>query len=238
MSVNRGKKSVTIDIASARGQQLIRDLAQASDVMIENFKVGGLAKIRPRLRAAEEDQSAPRLLLDHRLRPDRPLRQARRLRLRRAGHGRADEHHRPAGRDAGRRPRQGRRRHLRRDVGPERAGRHPRRPGAPRAHGRGRLYRDRAARCHGRRADQHRFELPRHRRGAGAARQRPPHDRPLRGVPDQGRPHHPGDRQRRPVRALLRGGRPRSSGAPTSASPPIRSASPIGRRWSRSSSSA
>ena len=41
---NRGKKSVTVDLTSAKGQELIRQLAEQSDVVIENFKVGGLAK--------------------------------------------------------------------------------------------------------------------------------------------------------------------------------------------------
>ena len=41
---NRGKQSVTVDIAHPRGQELIRKLATRSDVLIENFKVGGLAK--------------------------------------------------------------------------------------------------------------------------------------------------------------------------------------------------
>ena len=44
MCVNRGKKSVTIDITTAEGQALMRDLAAKSDVFIENFKVGGLKK--------------------------------------------------------------------------------------------------------------------------------------------------------------------------------------------------
>lgn len=43
-SANRGKRSVCIDIADAAGQRLIRDLAGKSDVLIENFKVGGLRK--------------------------------------------------------------------------------------------------------------------------------------------------------------------------------------------------
>jgi crotonobetainyl-CoA:carnitine CoA-transferase CaiB-like acyl-CoA transferase len=43
-SANRGKKSVTVDIASAEGQALIRELAAGSDVLIENFKVGDLAR--------------------------------------------------------------------------------------------------------------------------------------------------------------------------------------------------
>lgn len=41
---NRGKQSVTVDIAHPKGQGLIRKLAAQSDVLIENFKVGGLAK--------------------------------------------------------------------------------------------------------------------------------------------------------------------------------------------------
>jgi len=39
---NRGKKSCAVDITKPDGQALIRNLAQKSDVVIENFKVGGL----------------------------------------------------------------------------------------------------------------------------------------------------------------------------------------------------
>ena len=41
---NRGKRSVAIDMATAEGQAEIRRLAAGSDVLIENFKVGGLAR--------------------------------------------------------------------------------------------------------------------------------------------------------------------------------------------------
>lgn len=44
MSTNRGKRSVTIDFVQPEGQRLVTQLAAASDVVIENFKVGGLAK--------------------------------------------------------------------------------------------------------------------------------------------------------------------------------------------------
>jgi len=44
LSVNRGKKSVTLDISRPEGQRIARDLALKSDVLIENYKVGGLAK--------------------------------------------------------------------------------------------------------------------------------------------------------------------------------------------------
>jgi len=43
-AANRGKRSVCIDISVAAGQGLIRDLAAHSDVLIENFKVGGLRR--------------------------------------------------------------------------------------------------------------------------------------------------------------------------------------------------
>ena len=42
LSVNRGKRSVTIDIGSESGRRLVLDLAEQSDVFVENFKVGGL----------------------------------------------------------------------------------------------------------------------------------------------------------------------------------------------------
>ena len=44
LSANRGKRSVTVDIGKPQGQQLVRRLAAASDVVIENYKVGQLAK--------------------------------------------------------------------------------------------------------------------------------------------------------------------------------------------------
>ncbi len=43
-AANRGKKSVVLDLATARGQARARALAARSDVMIENFKLDGLAK--------------------------------------------------------------------------------------------------------------------------------------------------------------------------------------------------
>jgi len=42
LCANRNKRSLTIDMAQLEGQALIRQLAQQSDVLIENFKQGGL----------------------------------------------------------------------------------------------------------------------------------------------------------------------------------------------------
>ncbi|WP_288898959.1 CaiB/BaiF CoA-transferase family protein [uncultured Delftia sp.] len=41
---NRNKRSVTVDMATAEGQRLIRELALQSDVVVENFKTGGLKR--------------------------------------------------------------------------------------------------------------------------------------------------------------------------------------------------
>ena len=41
---NRGKQSVTVDITQPEGQEIIRQLASQCDALIENYKVGGLAK--------------------------------------------------------------------------------------------------------------------------------------------------------------------------------------------------
>ena len=43
-SVNRNKRSLAIDLTSVEGAAILRDLAAKCDVLVENFKVGGLAK--------------------------------------------------------------------------------------------------------------------------------------------------------------------------------------------------
>jgi crotonobetainyl-CoA:carnitine CoA-transferase CaiB-like acyl-CoA transferase len=44
LSCNRGKKSAAIDFAQPDGASLVRKLAASADVLVENFKVGGLEK--------------------------------------------------------------------------------------------------------------------------------------------------------------------------------------------------
>ncbi|MBL8550884.1 MAG: CoA transferase [Hyphomonadaceae bacterium] len=44
LCANRNKKSVAIDLSTADGQGLVRDLAARSDVLVENYKLGGLDK--------------------------------------------------------------------------------------------------------------------------------------------------------------------------------------------------
>ena len=43
-SANRGKRSILLDISTAEGQEAVRKLASRADIVLENFKVGGLAK--------------------------------------------------------------------------------------------------------------------------------------------------------------------------------------------------
>ncbi|WP_038203008.1 CaiB/BaiF CoA-transferase family protein [Xenophilus azovorans] len=44
LSANRGKKSLTLDISTPRGQEIVRQLAAGCDVLVENYKVGTLAR--------------------------------------------------------------------------------------------------------------------------------------------------------------------------------------------------
>ena len=43
LSANRNKQSLTLDFTQAEGHRLVRELASQADILIENFKVGGLA---------------------------------------------------------------------------------------------------------------------------------------------------------------------------------------------------
>ena len=44
LATNRNKRSITVDISSSAGRQLVLDLAAEADVLVENFKVGTLAR--------------------------------------------------------------------------------------------------------------------------------------------------------------------------------------------------
>lgn len=44
LAANRNKRSLTLDIASGEGQAIVKALAAQSDVIVENYKVGQLAK--------------------------------------------------------------------------------------------------------------------------------------------------------------------------------------------------
>lgn len=59
-AANRGKRSITADFRTPEGQALVRRLAAHADVVIENFKVGGLSKYG--LDAASLRKDFPRLI--------------------------------------------------------------------------------------------------------------------------------------------------------------------------------
>ncbi|MDJ0709715.1 MAG: CaiB/BaiF CoA-transferase family protein [Woeseiaceae bacterium] len=44
LSTNRNKRSITVNLAQSHGQELIRELSGQADVLLENFKVGTLAR--------------------------------------------------------------------------------------------------------------------------------------------------------------------------------------------------
>jgi crotonobetainyl-CoA:carnitine CoA-transferase CaiB-like acyl-CoA transferase len=60
LCANRGKRSVAIDLASPEGAALVRELAQDADIVLENYKVGQLAKYG--LDAASLQALNPRLI--------------------------------------------------------------------------------------------------------------------------------------------------------------------------------
>jgi crotonobetainyl-CoA:carnitine CoA-transferase CaiB-like acyl-CoA transferase len=59
-ATNRGKRSIELDFESENGRRIVRKLAARSDVLIENFKVGGLAKFG--LDYASLRKDCPRLI--------------------------------------------------------------------------------------------------------------------------------------------------------------------------------
>ena len=61
LSANRGKKSAAIDFSKPEGAALVRKLAEQSDVVVENFKVGGLKKFG--LDAESLRSANPRLIV-------------------------------------------------------------------------------------------------------------------------------------------------------------------------------
>ena len=219
-SCNRGKRSVAVDFETEDGRRIVRKLAARSDIVIENFKTGGLAKFGLDYKSLVEGEARHHLLLGHRLRAGRPLFAPRRLRPAGAGHGRHHGPHRPARRraDARRRRLRGRDdRHLfggRDHGGAERAQRHRQ----------GQLHRHGAARHPGRGARQPGLELSGQRQGAEAHGQRASGGRALSGVSGGRRPRHHRLRQRHAVRAADRAAGRARDGRRTSATAPMRAA--------------
>ena len=171
LCANRNKKSVTVNIAKPEGQEIIRELARSCDVMMENYKVGDLKRYALDSEIDQEGQPRHHLLLGDRLRPDRTLCAARRLRRDLPGDGRIDECHRPYRRRTGRRSHEGRPLHRRLHDRHEHLDRDSRRALSPQGQWRGgAAYRRLPARHRDRLAVALRPDLPRQRQHPAAAR--------------------------------------------------------------------
>ena len=59
-SANRGKRSIEVDFETEEGQRIVKKLAAKSDILIENFKVGGLAKFGLDYKSLKDE--CPRLI--------------------------------------------------------------------------------------------------------------------------------------------------------------------------------
>ncbi len=79
LATNRNKRSVTVDLGNPEGQALARRMALGCDVVMENYRVGQMARLGARLRGPERHRARPGLLLHIRIWPDRSLRRAARL---------------------------------------------------------------------------------------------------------------------------------------------------------------
>jgi len=85
MAFNRSKKSITVNLRSQEGQDLIRRLSAQADVVLENFPVGTLKRYGldyaslSRLRQPLQGKPALGLRLLHRVRHDGPVRPAQRV---------------------------------------------------------------------------------------------------------------------------------------------------------------
>ena len=227
---NRGKKSLTLDLASAKGQEIVRRLVATSDILVENYKRGGLA----RYRLGYEDLRAvnPGLIY-----------------CSITGFGQTGPYADRAGYDfliqamgglmsiTGERddlPGGGPQKvgvavtdvltgSLHRDRGAGRAARaRADRPGQACRHG--------AVRRGGRRDRQPGDELPRLRRGAGTDGQRASQRGALPVVCDRRPPCRGRGRQRLPVRAVLRGGRAARACRGRTVPPPMPGGSSIATR--------
>ena len=78
-SMNRNKKSVTLDLKTKEGQAAARKLALSADVIIENFRAGAMERLGLGYEASRRRQSKADLLFDHRLWLGGPLSQPSRL---------------------------------------------------------------------------------------------------------------------------------------------------------------
>ena len=98
---NVNKKSLSLNVRSAKGLEVVKRLIAISDIVIENFSLARAAELGPWLRGAVQDQAGYRLCVDVGLRPHRPQSPLHHVRSRRAGGVGTDLSLRLAGQTAG-----------------------------------------------------------------------------------------------------------------------------------------
>ena len=76
ISLNRNKKSVTINLNTDKGKEILYGLIKGADVFIDNFRPGVLTKLGRELRAPKRNQLQNYLLFHYGIRPRWPLWQA------------------------------------------------------------------------------------------------------------------------------------------------------------------
>ena len=78
-SVNRNKRSITLNLKQSLGKEALLRLVRSADVFVENNRPGVMQRLGLRLRIPRQDQSTAGLRVDFGLRADRTIQQAARL---------------------------------------------------------------------------------------------------------------------------------------------------------------
>jgi crotonobetainyl-CoA:carnitine CoA-transferase CaiB-like acyl-CoA transferase len=85
LSVNRGKRSLALDLKTQEGQEVVRRLAREADILVENFKTGDLKRYGLDYESLKSPKPQAHLPLHHRLRPHGAQGPGARLRRRHPG---------------------------------------------------------------------------------------------------------------------------------------------------------
>ena len=89
LNYNSNKRSITVNLKSARGLQIVKDLAKKADVFMENFAPGAIERLGLGYNVLSEIESRHHLRAGERLRRRQPVREQSRFRHDRAGVQRA-----------------------------------------------------------------------------------------------------------------------------------------------------
>ena len=88
---NANKRSLTLNLKSDRGREILLKLVAQADIVVENYGPGQMERFRPRLRCPQTGQPEDRLLHDQGIRNIRPQCTRQELRAHRTGRRRRDE---------------------------------------------------------------------------------------------------------------------------------------------------